>query len=139
MSKGKHKMTFRDKSIGLLLAMMATTTSAQDARDDTFFSGSPYITGACRVPDKLMIEDAGVSSAMVTYYNSIENCSRPVDMIMTSPNGIAARVVVVLGGDEDRRERLTVTPVDVQYAADPPEAHLLEGETVVVIIMARTS
>ena len=97
--------------------------------------GNPCADGG----DVLMIEDGGASVAIVTYSNSVHMCSNPVDQIMTAPNGIEVRVVVNVGSGGDPRETITVTPVDQQYIADPPEASIQDGESVIIIVTAGVS
>jgi hypothetical protein len=85
--------------------------------------------------DVLTIEDDGTAVAVLTYGNAAEQCSAPVDQIMTAPNGIQARVVVSVGATGDTREHLTVTPTDPAYIAVPDRLALIDGETGRVRIM----
>lgn len=85
---------------------------------------------ACTEPDRLEIRDDGPGRAVVTYYNSVKNCSQPMIVTLTSPNGIEVDVRIdLLGKEDDYRERITLEPITDQYMAVPPEGDLLDGET----------
>jgi hypothetical protein len=89
-----------------------------------------YVTPACLPPDVLEIRDDGDGRAIVTYGNSVNNCSMEQNRILTSPNGIEVRVRIELLGREDEfRERITLEPLTDGMFAIPPEGDLLDGET----------
>ena len=83
----------------------------------------------CAPPDRITIADDGPGRAVVTYYNSVNDCSNNVDRVMTSDNGISVRVVVQVGdATMEYRERITLEPQDPNMMAFPPEGDLLDGE-----------
>lgn len=83
----------------------------------------------CEPPDRITIADDGPGRAIVTYYNSINDCSNNMDRVMETENGIAVRVVITVGGaDTEYRERITLEPQDPMMMAFPPEGDLLDGE-----------
>jgi hypothetical protein len=83
----------------------------------------------CEPPDRITIADDGHGRAIVTYYNSVNDCSNNIDRIMESENGIAVRVVITVGGeDNEYRETITLEPQDPTMMAFPPEGDLLDGE-----------
>lgn len=96
-----------------------------------FAAGAAWGQGSyvCTPPDRLTIADDGPGRAIVTYYNSVNDCSNNVDRVLTSENGIAVRVVIEVGGEEiEYRERITLEPQDPNMMAFPPEQDLLDGE-----------
>jgi hypothetical protein len=96
----------------------------------------PYGSSTCSPPDEITIRDDGVGKAIVTYSNSVNQCSVPLIKRLVSPNGIAVDVRIdLLGDDHERRERITLTPVDADMMAFPPEGDLLDGESQEFIIM----
>jgi hypothetical protein len=96
----------------------------------------PYGSSACTPPDKITIRDDGIGRAIVTYSNSVSQCSVPLIRRLTSPQGIAVDVRIdLLGDDHERRERITLTPVEADMMAFPPEGDLLDGESREFIIM----
>jgi hypothetical protein len=96
----------------------------------------PVGSSTCSPPDELTIRDDGIGKAIVTYSNSVNQCSVPLIRRLVSPNGIAVDVRIDLLGDEhERRERITLHPVDADMMAFPPEGDLLDGETAEFIIM----
>ena len=120
--------------LALIIALAACPLAAQQ------FPSMPVPGNHCADGgDVLLLEDGGASVAVLTYSNSVHQCSKPVDQIMTAPNGIEVRVVVNIGSGSDTRETITITPVDRQYIADPPQASIHDGESVVVIVMAGVS
>jgi hypothetical protein len=83
----------------------------------------------CEPPDRITIADDGPGRAIVTFYNSINDCSNNLDRVMTTENGIAVRVIITVGGaDTEYRERITLEPQDPMMMAFPPEGDLLDGE-----------
>ena len=83
----------------------------------------------CEPPDRITIEDDGPGRAIVTFYNSINDCSNNMDRVMTSDDGIAVRVIIKVGSaDNDYRETITLEPQDPVMMAYPPEGDLLDGE-----------
>lgn len=97
----------------------------------SFGAGAAFGQGAykCEPPDRITIQDDGPGRAIVTYYNSINDCSNHVDRVLESANGIAVRVIIEVGGEEhDYRELITLEPQDALMMAFPPEGALLDGE-----------
>ena len=96
----------------------------------------PYGSSTCAPPDELTIRDDGLGKAIVTYSNSVNQCSVPLIRRLVSPRGIAVDVRIDLLGDaHERRERITLQPVAVDMMAFPPEGDLLDGESQEFIIM----
>lgn len=95
---------------------------------------APYIA-SCTEQDWLSIEDDGEGKAIVTYLNSIEECSSPVTLKLVSPNGIAVKVTIIIGD----AETIILEPVDSNYMSFPPEADLKDGETKTFVIMGGMS
>lgn len=96
-----------------------------------FLAGAAFGQGfyVCEPPDRITIEDDGPGRAIVTYYNSINECSNNMDRVMTSDDGIAVRVIIEVGSaDTDYRERITLFPQDPMMMAFPPDGDLLDGE-----------
>ena len=86
-------------------------------------------TYRCDPPDRISIADDGHGRAIVTYYNSVNECSNNIDRVMTTDNGIAVRVIIEVGSAEtEYRERITLIPQDPAMMAFPPEGDLLDGE-----------
>ena len=109
----------------LLAVLLAAPATAQ-----------PYGGSTCTPPDELTIRDDGPGKAIVTYSNSVNQCSVPLIRRLVSPQGIAVDVRIdLLGDDHQRRERITLHPVDAFMMAFPPEGDLLDGETAEFIIM----
>lgn len=99
----------------------------------------PYIP-SCIIQDSLDIEDLGNDKAIVTYYNSVEGCSSPAEVILTAPNGIAVNIKIVIGGEEnDYRELIYLTPLDPNFMSLPPEEKLLDGEKMEFVIQGGLS
>ena len=91
----------------------------------------PTTPSVCE-PDRLEIRDAGAGRAIVTYYNSAQQCSTGVtDKILTTPNGIEVSVTVKVNSTENEggREAITLDPLDPSMFAFPPSGLLLDGET----------
>ena len=83
----------------------------------------------CEPPDRVTITDDGPDRAIVTFYNSINDCSNNVDRVMESDNGIAVRVVIKVGSAANEyRETITLEPQNPMMMAFPPEGDLLDGE-----------
>jgi hypothetical protein len=96
----------------------------------------PSGSSACTPPDEITIRDDGIGKAIVTYSNSVNQCSVPLIRRLVSPQGIAVDVRIDLLGDEhERRERITLHPVEADMMAFPPEGDLLDGESREFIIM----
>ena len=96
-----------------------------------FTAGAAWSQGryTCEPPDRLTIEDDGPDRAIVTFYNSVNDCSEIVDRVIQSDNGIAVRVIIQLGSEENEyRETITLEPKDPMMMAFPPEGDLLDGE-----------
>lgn len=97
--------------------------------------GGPGGPQYCEPPDKWSIRDDGPGRAIVTYYNSEAGCSMNVDTVLTSENGIKARIVIIAnpsdgGGDE----RFDVVPLDPNLMANPPSIDVTDGETKEIIV-----
>jgi hypothetical protein len=87
-----------------------------------------YSTPSC-IPDSITIRDAGEGRAILTYSNSVDQCSAELVKTLTSPNGIAVEVQITLGGKENEyRERIELRPLTDGYFAVEPEGELLDGE-----------
>jgi hypothetical protein len=115
--------------VTLRAALLAATLTLPAA-------AQPYGSSTCTPPDEITIRDDGIGKAIVTYSNSVNQCSVPLIRRLVSPNGIAVDVRIDLLGDEhERRERITLHPVDADMMAFPPEGDLLDGETAEFIIM----
>ena len=101
-----------------------------------FAPAQPVGGSPCSPPDEITIRDDGVGKAIVTYSNSVNQCSVPLIKRLVSPQGIAVDVRIdLLGDDHERRERITLSPVDADMMAFPPEGDLLDGESQEFIIM----
>jgi hypothetical protein len=101
-----------------------------------FAPAQPSGSSACTPPDEITIRDDGIGKAIVTYSNSVNQCSVPLIRRLVSPQGIAVDVRIDLLGDEhERRERITLNPVDADMMAFPPEGDLLDGESREFVIM----
>ena len=99
----------------------------------------PYIP-SCIIQDALEIRDDGEGKAIVTYYNSIENCSGAANVVITSPEGIAVQVIIDIGGEEeDYREVIQLIPLGDGMMSFPPEGKLLDGERQEFVIMGGVS
>jgi hypothetical protein len=99
-------------------------------------AAQPVGSSTCSPPDEITIRDDGVGKAIVTYSNSVNQCSVPLIKRLVSPNGIAVDVRIdLLSDDHERRERITLSPVDADMMAFPPEGDLLDGESQEFIIM----
>lgn len=97
------------------------------------FAQSPSV---CTPPDEITIRDAGEGKAIVTYSNSVNQCSKEYIGRLVSPNGITVDVrIELLGKRDDYRERIILMPVDPDMMAFPPEGDLLDGETREFVIM----
>lgn len=97
----------------------------------TFFAGQAFGQGfyRCEPPDRITIEDDGPGRAIVTFYNSVNDCSNNLDRVMETENGIAVRVIIEVGSAEnDYRERIILEPQDPMMMAFPPEGDLFDGE-----------
>jgi len=88
-----------------------------------FAPAQPYGGSTCTPPDELTIRDDGPGKAIVTYSNSVNQCSVPLIRRLVSPAGIAVDV------------RIDLLGVDAFMMAFPPEGDLLDGETAEFIIM----
>ena len=100
-------------------------------------AAQPVGSSTCSPPDEITIRDDGLGKAIVTYSNSVNQCSVAVDGLrLTSPNGISVDVWIdLLGDDHQRRERITIIPVSPEMMACPPQGDLLVGESQEFIIM----
>lgn len=106
------------KRIALIALLSAAPAGAQ----------APY-EARCVPPDRLEIADDGPDRAIVTFYNSINDCSKGSDFVITSDNGVAVRVIIEIGGaGNEYREVIRLVPEDPMYMAFPPEGELLDGE-----------
>lgn len=94
---------------------------------------SPNICTFEEYKDKVEIRDNGPGQAIVTYYDSAEQCSTSQSLILTAPNGISVRVEISIGTNDDNAETIYVTP-DTQYMAIPPEASVVDGDSVEIHI-----
>ena len=85
---------------------------------------------SCNPPDSVTIEDDTEGRAIVTYYNSSEECSNGRDYVIASKAGIEVRVIITIGATADEgREVIELIPVDSKMMAFPPEGRLIDGET----------
>ena len=101
-----------------------------------FAPAQPVGGSTCSPPDEITIRDDGVGKAIVTYSNSVNQCSVPLIKRLVSPQGIAVDVRIdLLSDDHERRERITLSPVDADMMAFPPEGDVLDGESQEFIIM----
>lgn len=92
--------------------------------------------GGCKVPDMVGIVDVEPGKAIVTYYNSSERCSNPINMTLVSPAGISVQVTVdVQSGVDEDREYIVVTPLDPGMMAFPPEALVPDGDKTEIVVM----
>lgn len=99
----------------------------------------PHVA-SCLIQDWVTIEDDGPEMAIVTYYNSADNCSSPGSWTITAPNGISVKVVVELGGLETvYRENVLILPEDTWMMSFPPEEDIVDGETKTFRIMGGMS
>jgi hypothetical protein len=99
-------------------------------------AAQPYNGSTCTPPDEITIRDDGIGKAIVTYSNSVNQCSVPLIRRLVSPHGIEVDVRIdLLGDDHDRRERITLTPVEPSMMAFPPEGDVLDGESREFVIM----
>lgn len=96
------------------------------------FANPTGYTVGCKVKDAIGIRDAGEGKAIVTYYNSEERCSGGMDLVLTSQNGISVRVIVEVGPDE---EFIVVIPLNEGMMSDPPEAYVIDGAGVDIVVM----
>lgn len=119
------------KIILILTAFMFLWLAVKPAHSQ---NQAPYIA-SCLEQDWLSIEDDGEGRAIVTYSNSIEECSSPITVKLVSPNGIAVKVTIQIGGPE----RIILEPLDMNYMSFPPEADLEDGETRTFEIMGGMS
>jgi hypothetical protein len=116
--KRAHRAFWRGACFGAVLAVAAFIGSAAWSQNYR-----------CEPPDRITIESDGSDRAIVTYYNSINECSSNVDRVMEADNGISVRVIITVGSaDTDYRERITLEPQDPMMMAIPPEGDLLDGE-----------
>jgi len=95
----------------------------------------------CNVmPDKLEIVDDGPSKAIVTYYNSIEQCSVNKNFTLVSEQGIEVLVMIRIAVPElGTKEQIILIPKDGQYMSYPSEDSLFDGETKSFIVAAGVS
>jgi bifunctional DNA-binding transcriptional regulator/antitoxin component of YhaV-PrlF toxin-antitoxin module len=85
---------------------------------------------SCNPQDKVEIVDDTEGRAIVTYYNSSEECSVARDYVITSAAGIKVRVIITIGSNTDQgREIIELVPLDPAMMAYPPEGRLTDGET----------
>lgn len=104
----------------------AAALAASILAADMAFGQNAY---RCTPPDRISIADDGPGRAIVTYYNSINDCSSNVDRVLTSDNGIAVRVIIEVGGEDiNYRESIKLEPQDPNMMAFPPEGELFDGE-----------
>ena len=95
----------------------------------------PFVP-TCISQDSISIKDDGPEKAIVTYYNSYENCSSPAQIILEAPNGIRVRITIEIGGqDIVYKERITIEPLDPNFMSFPPEDNVEDGETKEFLIM----
>ncbi len=102
--------------------------------------GPPGVSLSCHDPDTVTFRDVAHGIAVVTFYNSEAKCSKDVDIVMTTENGISARIVIWANppsaGDS---EEIKVFPETPGYFAAPPEAQVPDGDTVEVYVMGGLS
>ena len=132
--KEYHRKQFtafwRGSVFGAILATGAVIASAA-------FSQGFY---RCEPPDRITIADDGPGRAIVTFYNSINDCSNNIDRVMTSDDGISVRIIITVGGAEtDYRERITLEPQDPMMMSFPPGGDLFDGEERQFVIQGGTS
>jgi hypothetical protein len=94
----------------------------------------PYIQ-SCIEQDSISIRDEGPDKAIVTYSNSIEECSSPVTLHLTAPNGIKVRVTIQIGD----AETITLEPEDPLFMSIPPEGDVPDGEKQEFLLMGGMS
>lgn len=83
----------------------------------------------CEPPDWLTIVDDGPDRAIVTYSNSINDCSNNVSTVLTSDAGVSVRVIITVGSEGDGyKEHIVLEPLDPLMMAFPPEGWLQDGE-----------
>ena len=83
----------------------------------------------CEPPDRITIADDGPGRAIVTFYNSVNDCSSNIDRVMETDNGIAVRVIITVGSSENEyRETISLIPQDPVMMSFPPVGDLLDGE-----------
>jgi hypothetical protein len=118
------------------ICLMIVVIAATPLRAQSF----PSTPGGCIVQDRLEIRDAGEGRAIVTYHNSAEQCSSGANKVLTSPNGIAVRVIVTVNVDENaQKEGIVLIPQDPTFFSFPPEGELKDGDTQEFIIMGGMS
>lgn len=101
-------------------------------------SGPPYALpyiASCIEQDSISIRDEGADKAIVTYSNSIEECSSPVTLHLTAPNGIKVRVTIEIGA----AETIILEPEDPLFMSIPPEGDVPDGEKQEFLIMGGMS
>ena len=83
----------------------------------------------CTPPDRITIVDDGPGRAIVTFYNSVNDCYNNIDRVMETDGGIAVRVIIKVGSaDNEYRETIILEPQDPMMMAFPPEGDLYDGE-----------
>jgi hypothetical protein len=99
-----------------------------------------YGPAPCEIPDILTIRDDGPGKAIVTYYNSVAECSEVLQRTLISPAGIEVKIYIdLLGIEDDGREKITLQPLDPTMMSFPPEGKLLDGEQRDFLIMGGMS
>ncbi len=94
----------------------------------------------CQPPDEWDIRDDGPGRAIVTYYNSEAGCSMNVDTVLTSENGVMARIVIIANpADANGDERFDVIPEDPNMMAYPPSLDVSDGEAKEIVIQGGLS
>jgi hypothetical protein len=99
----------------------------------------PVFAYSCLEQDYIAIKDDGSDRAIVTYSNSIENCSNDLNWIFEAPNGIKVRIQIKVGGTGEHAEVIYLYPLTPGYMAFPPEGNVLDGEKMEFIIQGGLS
>ena len=121
MARNRARRAFHRGAWVGAAAMAAGIFAAEMVNGQSFYR--------CEPPDRITIEDDVYGRAIVTFYNSVNDCSNNIDRIIETDNGIAVRVIIEVGtADNDYRERITLIPQDPAMMAFPPEDDLIDGE-----------
>lgn len=121
------------RSILVALLLAATPVASEPV------NVMPYMA-SCIIQDQLYIEDNGPDSAVITYFNSDEDCSIPFTYHMVAPNGVGATIDLSVGGqDTDYKEYMKVVPDSEQMFSYPPEEYLNDNQTQKFYIMGGLS
>lgn len=110
--------------ISLLVTILVTTSAF--AQVDTY---------RCEPSDTISIVNDGEYKAIVNFYNSINKCSKEMQVELTANNSIKVKITIHLTGKEyDYSEQIIVSPITPMYEAFPKESFVIDGETKSIII-----